>query len=123
MNGKINYFEGINLFDDILTLKWQNSIIINEIHISFDSDLSSELTITISDEVRKRQQTFPKHLAKDFTIVLSQNNTIINKLDIKNNILRHRIFSFSPIEIDELSIQVTSTHGKASPRIFEVRVY
>ena len=123
VNGKINYFEGINLFDDILTLKWQNSIIINEIHISFDSDLSSELTITISDEVRKRQQTFPKHLAKDFTIVLSQNNTIINKLDIKNNILRHRIFSFSPIEIDELSIQVTSTHGKASPRIFEVRVY
>ncbi|MGN1051925.1 MAG: FAD-dependent oxidoreductase [Candidatus Scatosoma sp.] len=118
-----NYYEGVNGTDDALFLRWDSPVTVKEISVAFDSDLSKELTITISDEVRNRQQRFPKRLAKDFDVTLFCRGTIVKEINVTNNLLRRRVFSFAPVAADKITLCVRSTHGNEPPRVFEVRVY
>lgn len=118
-----NYYEGENGLNDALFLCWDSPVAVKEFSVAFDSDLSKELTITISDEIRNRQQRFPKRLAKDFTVAFFCRGTLVKEIDVTNNLLRRRVFTFAPVAADKIALRVRSTHGNEPPRVFEVRVY
>lgn len=118
-----NYYEGENGMHDTLYLCWDTPVLIEKLHVVFDSDLSHELTITISDEIRNRQQRFPPRLAKDFSVSFFRGDTLIKEIRITDNLLRRRVLSFPPLKADKIAVSVCSTHGNEPPRVFEVRVY
>ena len=95
---------------------------IGEMIIKFDSDLSHELTITISEYVRSKQQDFPPALAKDFEVTGYLNGKEVYRHKTEGNILRLcRLYPNT--EADAIRISVTATYGAPKAGLYEVRFY
>lgn len=108
-----------------ISLQFKTPIKVDTIILIFDSDLSREIMISISPWAHDRQSPFtPETLVKDYTVVFMLNGQVIYRDDVKGNYLRRRVHSLPrPIECDSIRIDVSSTNGSESVRIFEVRVY
>lgn len=98
---------------------------IKEVHIKFDSNLSKEIMITLSKSHRDEQVNgLPLELIKDYDIEFYKNETIVKRLQIIDNIQRHRVHSLEEaINCSKVMIRVKSTYGDEHARIFEIRVY
>ncbi|WP_070000117.1 FAD-dependent oxidoreductase [Cellulosilyticum sp. I15G10I2] len=98
---------------------------IKEVHIKFDSALSTEISTTLSDVVRSNQiQGLPGTLAKHYAIQIIDRDKVIYTHEIKHNYLRHNKHQMpSGVYGDKVKIIIYTTQGVGEARIFEVRVY
>lgn len=95
---------------------------VNEILLKFDSDLSHELTITISEYIKSRQQDFPPSLAKQFELVGLSDGKEVYRVTENDNFLRLR--SFNPnIEMDTLRIRIIKSYKNERAGLYEIRLY
>lgn len=94
---------------------------VHEIILKFDSDLTHELTITISEYVRSKQQDFPQSLARDFELVGYLAGEEVYRQTVCDNFLRLR--NFTPDrEMDAVSLRITKSHGAARAGVYEIRI-
>lgn len=103
----------------------EKSAEIGEVCIKFDSDLSKEIMISISEATRKQQTPgIPKTLVKDYRIDIFDGAKLIYSTEEKNNIQRYRKHIIpDTIAGDRIRITCLDTHGADSAAVYEVRVY
>ncbi|HHW49650.1 MAG TPA: FAD-dependent oxidoreductase [Clostridiaceae bacterium] len=107
-----------------IELDFNETVNVQEVHIKFDSNLSKELTPSISDKVLSQQHPgIPRELVKDYVIEFYNGSTLIKSKEITDNYLRFRIHRFDYISCSSIRIKVLSTNGDNNARIFEIRVY
>ncbi|NOY07488.1 MAG: FAD-dependent oxidoreductase [Spirochaetes bacterium] len=108
-----------------ISLDFNHTITPNEIDLRFDSNLSGEIMISLSQSILEKQiPGIPPELVRDYTIECFNKEKIVYKEDTKANYLRHRIHSLpDKIACDRVKIRVHSTNGDKRARIFEVRIY
>lgn len=116
--------DGINPEGESLELEWEQAKTVNRVMIKFDSDLSGEITISLSDEVRDRQKAFPPELVKDYDIVFYRGDNEVRRHMERNNILRFNdIATADPVNCDKIELRLFNTYGAQNAIVYEVRVY
>ncbi|ATC65551.1 FAD dependent oxidoreductase family protein [Nibricoccus aquaticus] len=104
-----------------IELSWPAVRTVREIHLTFDSGLQRELTLSASDSTTKKIVRAPQpELVRDYTLLLDGRPV----LEVKDNLLRKRVHRLpAPVAASRLRLQVQTTHGVAEARVFEIRVY
>lgn len=98
---------------------------ISQMILKFDSSLSDEIMISLSQETRKTQKPgIPQTLIRDYEVSLYCEGAEVYKEEITGNYQRLRVHNIAPdIEADEAVITVKGTHGTPCAVIYEVRLY
>lgn len=108
-----------------LRLRFSHRVTMSEILLTFDSNLSREITISLSDEVLARQvEGAPPELVRDYTLQGFCGGKKIFEKNVSGNYQRHCVIPLeTPVECEELLLTVTATNGADLVRVYEVRVY
>lgn len=116
--------EGISEHGEFVELKFKKDIIVREVHLKFDSNLSKELTLSTSAWVMGREEkTLPSSLVKDYDIIYYKDGKEVYRNEQRNNIQRFNIIKSDNIVCNTIKVVCYSTYGDDMIRIFEVRVY
>jgi len=104
-----------------LELAWDRPQAIGEIHVTFDSGLQRELTLSASDHTTSRIVRAPQpELVRDYDILLDGQPVVT----VTDNLLRKRVHRLAaPVTARTLRLVARSTHGAPGARVFEVRAY
>lgn len=97
---------------------------VQTVQLTFDSNFDIEKKITMSS-TRQNQQVpgIPKELIRDYNIVFLLNGKEVSCKEIRGNFQRVNRISFEPVLCDCVRIDILSTNGDLSAKIFEVRIY
>lgn len=96
-----------------LSLAWNEQVEIDQIEITFDSQLSGWIW----------EGSFPM-IASNYVIEGRDSNGVWQEIVHEhNNSLRRRVHAFPARRVDSIRITIHETHGGATGRIVEVRVY
>ncbi|MFV0343248.1 MAG: FAD-dependent oxidoreductase [Anaerocolumna sp.] len=108
-----------------ISLTFPKKIQLSALHLKFDSDLSREISISMSERVQKHQiPGTPSTLVKDYQIELYKEDECVHSFQVADNHLRFQIHQLqAPVSCDKIIVKVRTTHGDSHARIFEVRVY
>ena len=107
-----------------LTLTLDSVHSVNQLRLTFDSNLSRENMPSIVKIVRQRQvKGLPHELVKDYTLTLLRKGESVWQRDVSDNCRRLCVHDVPNVECDAVCITVHSTYGHETARIFEVRVY
>lgn len=108
-----------------LSLTFPAPIKLSALHLKFDSELSREISISMSERVQKHQIPGPPFtLVKDYQLECYKEGKQVYSEHVDNNYLRFRKHLLStPVICDKILVKVTGTHGDSHARIFEIRVY
>ncbi len=111
--------------EEAVMLNFQGSIIVSEVIVNFDSNLSNEIMITISKPNKEAQREgFPLEIVKDYRVDFLFEDQIVHQHSVYENHLRHnKIVLKEPVNCDAIRIVVTATHGDPCARIYEVKVF
>ncbi len=115
--------DGIGPSGERLSLTWDNPIDANCLLIRFDTNFRYELTITLSDAIRRRQRPFPPELVKDYDAEFYLGGKLLKKIQIRDNIQRCNDLHLERLTFDRADIVMYGTHGASDVSVFEVRVY
>lgn len=98
---------------------------IRTVQILFDSNLSREIMITLSESHRADQESgTPSTLVKEFTLEFMLGGKVMKSQKITDNHQRRVVVeSDSAIDCDSVRLTVNATHGTEQPKIFEIRLY
>lgn len=102
-------------------LAWPEPQKIAEIHVTFDSGLQRELTLSASDSTTRKQVRGPQpELVRDYELLLDGKPVV----SVTDNLLRKRVHRLKgPVMASRLRLAVKSTHGAPNARVFEIRAY
>jgi hypothetical protein len=104
-----------------IQLSWPAPVMLREIHVTFDSGLQRELTLSASDSTTRKVVRGPQpELVRHYTLLLDD-RPIWEETD---NFLRKRVHRLrEPVAVCSLRLQIHATHGLNEARVFEVRAY
>lgn len=104
-----------------LELSWPEPRSVQEIHLTFDSGLERELTLSASDHTTRKIVRGPQpELVSDYA-VLADGKPLV---EVSGNLLRKRVHRLAaPVAVRQLRLLVKATHGAAGARVFEIRAY
>lgn len=106
-----------------ITLSWEEPRELGEIQITFDSDLSAEIMISLSKWHHARQGAgVPESLVKDYRVEYLLGGEKVAEKTIRDNHQRVNRIKHS-VRCDGVRITVLGTHGCRHARICEVRAY
>jgi hypothetical protein len=96
-----------------------------EADIRFDSGLSREVMLSLSEEARKKYfRGVPEELVKDYRCDFILDDTVQETIQVNENYLRHRAHSLNQkVRCNKFRITVLATQGINEARIFEIRLY
>jgi hypothetical protein len=108
-----------------IALNFDKKISAGEVHVKFDSNLSKELMVTMSESARAKQiPGIPPELAKNYSIEFYMDDKLVYEEKITDNYLRFKVHKLQkPVICNKVKVNVFSTHGDSKTRIFEIRVY
>ncbi len=108
-----------------LTLSFKEKEKISEIRITFDSNLSQEITPSIIEEVLERaERQSPSTLVNGFSIELKDGGLSIFREERSTEGQRHIIIRLdTPLYADSMTLTLLSSFGKDEVKVFEIRVY
>lgn len=110
--------------EKLLSMEFENSEKLREVRIYFDSNLSREITPSIINSVKARQvKGTPPELVESYRIRLLKCGKEVYSVIHFTNGQRFNLLSFDGIEADTLEIQLLTTYGTTTPKVFEIRVY
>ncbi len=106
-----------------ISLKWDKPQEISEVALTFDSNLSVEIMISLSNWHKvKQENSVPDTIVKDYKIEYLLDGKVVDSKSIKNNHQRVNIVKTNVL-CDEIKVTVEQTHGLENARIIEIRVY
>lgn len=107
-----------------ITLALAEPSCVEEVRITFDTDLSHEIQPSLIKNVRNRQvKGLPHELVRDYDVDLMLGGNIVSSREIRDNGQRLNRIAFDKIQCDTVRITVRATYGCPEVRIFEVRIY
>ena len=107
-----------------ISLSFDKAEPIREIRLTFDSNLSREITPSIIREVLDRaEHQSPSTLVDRFTITLMKGGKKILEKECATEGQRHIIEQFDHEEADTVKIKLLSSYGEKIVKLFEVRIY
>lgn len=107
-----------------LHLSLPQKMLIREIRLVLDSNLSREITPSINQAVLSRQKSGPPpELLKEFEVEILLEGKTVNHVTAQSQGQRLRQLYFDEIEGDAVRISAISTYGSREATIFEVRIY
>lgn len=128
------FFPGLGPWADGATHRWESATLpawielawpepreIAEIHLTFDSGLQRELTLSASDATTRKIVRGPQpELVRDYALQLDG----APALAVTDNYLRKRVHRLArPVTARRLRLTVHATHGVDHARVFEIRTY
>ena len=109
---------------ETITLSYRDSISVDRVHLTFDSNFSKEKKITLSSTRQKEQELgIPTELVKDFTVELLHRGNVVAQKEVYDN---HKRLLQIPLHADEcdcIKVKIHKTWGAPAARVFEIRVY
>jgi len=96
-----------------LELYFNEAIECNTVHLTFDTDLSTQI----------RCPTYPEVCVKAYTLSFWKDGEWVQVVEETDNYQRHRIHRFDPVVSQKLRLTLHETHGARSARVYEIRVY
>ncbi|MGI6215226.1 MAG: FAD-dependent oxidoreductase [Christensenellales bacterium] len=111
--------------EPVLTIKMNKAASVSKVHLTFDSNLSREITISINQEVIERQSVgTPPELVKKCRLIFKRNGQCVYKQELDENYQRHCIIDLGkPIICDTIKLEDIQTYGSSIIRVFEMRAY
>ena len=100
-------------FPQWLELDFGNAIEFNTVYLTFDTDLSTQIT----------GAAYPKECVKDYELSFWRDGEWIPLAAITGNYQRHRIHRFDTVTAQKLRLTIHATHGSPSARVYEIRAY
>lgn len=88
----------------------------------FDSDLSNELTISVTPSIRNRQKPFPTTLAKKIYLALYEDGQLVYDTMIENA-LRLCVVKIPAVRCNRLMFRIDETFGADAAYVYEIRGY
>lgn len=105
-----------SLFPQSLELDFGKEVAFNTIYVTFDTNLN-----------RTHMATPPLFQApecvKDYAVFYKHEASWKPLLEVKGNCQRRRIHHFNTVNSQKLRLEIYSTNGDRSVRIYEIRVY
>ncbi len=99
------------------TLEFETAISFTKIYLTFDTNL------VLFPNLHMPTWQAPEETFRDYQLCYELNGEWKELGTFKNNFLRRRIHTFERIKADKIKVNVLSTWGDPSARIFEIRVY
>lgn len=97
---------------------------LREIHLTFDTGLNRELTLSAVDSVNRRIIVGPQpETVRDYEVQVLYGDGAKTVVKVEGNYQRKRVHQFEPQLATGIRLIVHATNGDKSARIFEVRVY
>ncbi len=117
--------DGIRPEGEAISLRLERPAEVKEVRITFDPNLTREIMPSITAQVRDRQaKGMPEELVRDYSVELSLGGKIAASVPVEGNCQRLRAHALErPMLADTVTVRVRATHGSASARVFEIRVY
>ena len=107
-----------------LRLNFQREEALGEIVLRLDSNLSREITPTISDRIRAHQVPgVPPQLIRDYTLELRLAGKVVHTIEIRNNAQRLNRHVLPGTHCDEIVFRPVATNGDEYYRLFELNAY
>lgn len=108
-----------------LQLTWDAPIGADKIILRFDSDLSSEIFVSINKmQLLDQEIGVPTCLVKDYKVELLLDGKVQTEICETGNYLRHRIHKLDEaVRFDTLRLTILSTNGQKETGLCEIRVY
>ena len=103
-------------FPQSITLDFGREVTFNTVHLTFDTNLNMETTRIPPSYV------FPECI-KDYSIKILDDESFKTIIEVHDNYKRRRIHKFESVTTRRLCVEVYSTNGDPSARIYEIRVY
>ena len=115
---------GISKDGERLTMQLANAAELEELRLTFWSDFSYPIRVTMAP-LRQKQQRIgvPAELIKDYTVSLIRDNKVVQTLEVRGNHQRLNVLRFEKTLCDRVEITVHQTNGHRDAVIFEVRAY
>lgn len=113
--------DGIAREGEWIRLNWSKPQTIRSLILRFDSDLSSELTITLSDKIRAKQKPFPNTFVKNYSVYFYNDKKLVKKIEKTNNFLRLNRLETEVIA-DEIEIRFPETYGADYVSVYSVNI-
>lgn len=119
-----NYWQAVPDQEQWLCLQLSEAHAVSHIQVLFDSDLSREIMISMSQShLSKQEPTTPSTLVKDFRLEFYRDGALVYAQAVENNYQRRvPIALASAVVCDAVKLTVLATHGTNAPKIFEVRI-
>ena len=96
----------------------------NQIQILFDSNLSREIMISLSEQhLSEQHQGTSPELVRDFCLEFFRHGELVAANEICGNYQRRCLVNVDGVEADTVRLTIKATHGTQQPKIFEVRLY
>lgn len=97
---------------------------VKSVQIIFDSNFDVEKKITLSSR-RQRQQVpgIPPELVCDYEVVLFYKGEKVASQKVHDNYQRMNRVQFEPTLSDAVQLNIFSTNGEKTARVFEIRIY
>ena len=107
-----------------LTLTLSGAAPVQEVRLTFDTDLSHEIQPSLIKNVKKRQvKGLPHELVRDNDVELLLGGAVVAGREMRDNGQRLNRLAFDGTVCDAVRVTVRATHGCPEARIFEIRVY
>ena len=108
-----------------LQLTWGQPVEAKKIILRFDSDLSSEIFVSINKmQLLDQEIGVPSCLVKAYKVELLLEGSVQAQICETGNYLRHRIHELKEtVKCDSLRLTVISTNGQEETGLCEIRVY
>ena len=107
-----------------LTLTLSGAAPVQEVRLTFDTDLSHEIQPSLIKNVKKRQvKGLPHELVRDYDVELLLGGAVVAGREMRDNGQRLNRLAFDGTVCDAVRVTVRATHGCPEARIFEIRVY
>ncbi len=97
---------------------------IREVHLTFDTGLNRELTLSFSDWTNRRMIWGPQpETVRDYELQVLYGDSAKTVVKVEGNYQRKQVHQFEPQLATGIRLIVQSTNGDNSAKVFEVRVY
>lgn len=108
-----------------LSFHFPQPVTINTVQLTFDSNLSREIMISLSEQVLARQEGHsPSELVKAFELSFYRNGQLLRQIKQSDNYQRHCVIRLpQSLSCDRVQLTIHATHGTTTPKVFEVRAY
>ena len=107
-----------------LSLKLRQKTLIDEIHLTFDSGFSRELTLTHSNKQNSKIVRGPQpEIMRDYTVEVCQGGQWQPVVEVTGNYQRKLVHHIAPVATDQIRLVSHATNGDLSARLFEMRLY
>jgi len=117
--------DGISQNGESITLSLMKLGFVNQIRVTFDPNLNTEIMVTMTKRVQKKQvKHLPHELVRNYSVRILNKDNVVFERKYSNNTRRLSITDLPDgIMGDSIELNFLSTYGYKNVRVFEIRIY